>query len=78
MSGVERLAYRIQGNACSGAVIRGNITNEYDNNEAHSSLSGVNIWPMDKGFEYDTGKSLHESISIIQTTLGFLSFQIVF
>jgi len=51
--GVERLAYRIQGDACSTTNIPSNISNDYSNNEAHSAMGGVNIWPMDKGFEYD-------------------------
>ncbi|CAF4249716.1 unnamed protein product, partial [Rotaria sp. Silwood2] len=53
VAGVERLAYRIQGNSCSGTVLPNDINNDYSNNEVHSAMSGVNIWPMDKGFEYD-------------------------
>ncbi|CAM2722167.1 unnamed protein product [Rotaria socialis] len=52
--GVERLAYRIQCDACSGTNVSINITNDYWNNEAHSAMTGVNIWPLDKGFDYDT------------------------
>ncbi|CAF3424464.1 unnamed protein product [Rotaria sp. Silwood1] len=54
VAGVERLAYRIQGNSCSGTVLPNDITNDYSNNEVHSAMSGFNIWPMDKGFEYDS------------------------
>jgi len=53
VSGVDQLAYRIQGNACPGTVIPSTIDNDYDNNEAHSASSGANLWPMDKGFDYD-------------------------
>jgi hypothetical protein len=55
VAGVERLAYRIQGDACPGTVVPTGINNSYWNNEAHSAMSGVNIWPDDPGFEYDTG-----------------------
>jgi hypothetical protein len=47
------LAYRIQGNSCPGTVLPVGINNNYWNNEAHSAMSGVNIWPMDPGFLYD-------------------------
>ncbi|CAF3925163.1 unnamed protein product [Rotaria sp. Silwood2] len=53
VAGVERLAYRIQCDACSGTNIPSNISNDYWNNEAHSAMTGVNIWPTDKGFDYD-------------------------
>lgn len=57
VSGAQRQAYRIQGNACPGAAALPNDTvNDYDNNEAHSVMAGVNMWPQDKGFNYDTGK----------------------
>ncbi|CAF4366562.1 unnamed protein product [Rotaria socialis] len=52
VSGVERLAYRIQGEACPGTYTPYNIYNSYSNNEAHSAMSGVNLWPLDKGFVY--------------------------
>jgi hypothetical protein len=55
VAGVERLAYRIQGNSCPGTVLPVGINNNYWNNEAHSAMSGVNIWPMDTGFVYDQG-----------------------
>lgn len=55
VAGVERLAYRVQFDACSTANVPSNISNDYWNNEAHSGMSGVNIWPLDKGFDYDTG-----------------------
>lgn len=58
VAGVDRLAYRVQGNACPGTVVPSGVDNDYDNNEAHSAASGFNIWPMDKGFEYDTGEYL--------------------
>ncbi|CAF4773440.1 unnamed protein product [Rotaria sp. Silwood1] len=55
VAGVERLAYRIPGESCGGQdiYIPPNIINEYSNNEAHSAMSGVNLWPSDKGFIYD-------------------------
>ncbi|CAF1351069.1 unnamed protein product [Rotaria sordida] len=55
VAGVERLAYRIPGESCGGQdiYIPPNIINEYSNNEAHSAMSGVNLWPSDKGFTYD-------------------------
>ncbi|CAF3773857.1 unnamed protein product [Rotaria sp. Silwood1] len=51
VAGVERLAYRIPGESCGGQdiYIPPNIINEYSNNEAHSAMSGVNLWPSDKG-----------------------------
>lgn len=56
VAGVERIAYRIQGNSCPGTSLPDGITNDYENNEAHSAMAGVVLWPQDKGFEYDTGK----------------------
>jgi hypothetical protein len=56
VAGVERLAYRIQGNSCPGTVLPGDIINDYSNNEAHSAMSGVNLWPSDSGFVFDQGK----------------------
>ncbi|CAF3664415.1 unnamed protein product [Rotaria sordida] len=53
IAGVERLAYRIQGNSCSGTILPDDISNDYSNNEVHSAMSGVSIWPKDKGFQYD-------------------------
>ncbi|CAF4012065.1 unnamed protein product [Rotaria sp. Silwood2] len=49
VAGVERLAYRIPGESCGGQAIYipPNIINEYSNNEAHSAMSGVNLWPED-------------------------------
>ena len=60
VSGAQRLCYRIQGNSCPGTVLPSGISNDYDNNEAHSSMSGVNIWPTDLGFDYDTSKLLEK------------------
>ena len=57
VAGVERLAYRIQGNACPGTGLPSDISNDYANNEVHSAMSGVNIWQMDTGFAYDLSKS---------------------
>ncbi|CAF1678009.1 unnamed protein product, partial [Adineta ricciae] len=54
VAGVERIAYRIQGDACPGTAVPSNITNLYANNEAHSAMAGVAIWPVDPGFSYDT------------------------
>ena len=58
--GVERLAYRIHGDTCGGPdiYVPPNITNEYSNNEAHSVMSGVNVFPSDKGFIYDRSMSI--------------------
>ena len=56
VAGVQRIAYRIQGNSCPGTVLPANITNDYSNNEAHSTMAGVVIWPQDPGFQYDTSK----------------------
>ena len=58
VAGVERLAYRIHGESCGGpdVFIPANITNEYSNNEAHSAMSGVNLWPTDRGFIYDRSR----------------------
>lgn len=55
VAGVERLAYRIQGETCGtqNLTIPGGLLNTYANNEAHSVMSGVNLWPADKGFVYD-------------------------
>jgi len=58
VSGAQRIAYRIQGNACPGTVLPTGISNDYDNNEAHSTMAGVVMWPTDSGFIYDTSKSL--------------------
>lgn len=56
VAGVERLAFRIQGNSCPGTILPSDINNDYFNNEIHSAMSGVNIWPKDKGFDYDMSK----------------------
>ena len=58
VAGVERLAYRVHGETCGGPTVYvpPNITNEYSNNEAHSAMAGVSIWPSDKGFIYDRSK----------------------
>ncbi|CAF3091006.1 unnamed protein product [Rotaria socialis] len=53
VAGVERLAYRIQGNSCPSTVLTVGMNNSYWNNEAHSAMSGVNLWPMDTGFQSD-------------------------
>lgn len=58
MSGVERSAYRIQGEQCPGITAPGGVTNDYSNNEAHSAMFGVSLWPLDKGFSYDRSKYL--------------------
>ncbi len=60
VSGVDRLCYRIQGNACPGTVLPTGLLNDYDNNEAHSCMAGISIWPVDTGFPNDTGKSLEK------------------
>lgn len=58
VSGAQRLAYRIQGNSCPTTVLPNGIYNDYDNNEAHSTMAGVVMWPSDAGFQYDTSKIL--------------------
>jgi hypothetical protein len=58
VAGVQRIAYRIQGNSCPGTVLPTNIVNNYYNNEAHSVMAGVVMWPGDLGFQYDTSKSI--------------------
>ncbi len=58
VAGVQRIAYRIQGNACPWTVLPSGISNDYSNNEAHSTMTGVSMWPQDSGFAYDTSKSL--------------------
>lgn len=55
MAGVERLGYRINGAACPGAPWTFGISNSFSNNEVHSAMSGVNVWPMDRGFTFDRG-----------------------
>ncbi|CAF2873113.1 unnamed protein product [Rotaria sp. Silwood2] len=54
VAGVQRQAYRIQGNSCPGTVLPAGINNDYDNNEAHSVMACVNMWPLDTSFPYDT------------------------
>jgi hypothetical protein len=61
---VERIAYRIQGDACPSTTVPSNINNSYSNNEAHSAMAGVSIWAPDPGFSYDTGMSLN-SVTLI-------------
>lgn len=53
VAGAERLAYRIQGNTCPETQLQQNINNNYANNEAHSAMAGVSLWPSDRGFPYD-------------------------
>nr|ACD54600.1 fibrocystin-like protein [Adineta vaga] len=53
VAGVERVAYRIQGDACSSTLVPTYINNSYSNNEVHSAMVGVSIWPRDKGFFFD-------------------------
>ena len=76
VAGVERLAYRIPGQSCGGSDIYNppNITNEYSNNEAHSAMSGVNLWPSDKGFIYDRSRcsESHSSPYIVCFSLTIL------
>ena len=55
IAGVERLGYRINGAACVGAPNANGISNDFVNNEVHSAMSGVNVWPQDRGFTYDRG-----------------------
>ncbi|CAF2963963.1 unnamed protein product [Rotaria sp. Silwood2] len=67
VTGAQRLCYRIQGNACPGTILPNNISNDYDNNEAHSAMSGVNIWPTDAGFMYDTRCVLFKGFKTYKT-----------
>ncbi|CAF0853204.1 unnamed protein product [Didymodactylos carnosus] len=53
VAGVERLGIRIQGASCPGTVLPSGINNSYSNNEVHSAMAGVSIWPDDQ-FIYDT------------------------
>jgi hypothetical protein len=53
VAGAERVAYRIEGDRCPGAIVPISIYNSYSNNEAYSVMSGVNIWPANRGFIYD-------------------------
>lgn len=78
VAGAERAAYRIHGETCGGPdiYVPPNITNEYSNNEVHSAMSGVNFWPMDKGFIYDRSKPHSELWKHI--TLSYTSFQDAF
>ncbi len=57
VAGVQRVAYRIQGNSCPGTVLPTGIVNDYNNNEAHSTMAGVVMWPTDIGFPSDPSKS---------------------
>lgn len=61
VAGVERIAYRIQGNSCPEKSLPDGINNDYDNNEAHSAMAGVVLWPTDQGFQYDTGRKLNST-----------------
>ncbi|CAF1377186.1 unnamed protein product, partial [Adineta steineri] len=54
VAGVERIGYRVQGDACPNTTVSSNITNHYANNEVHCAMAGVAIWPTDPGFGYDT------------------------
>ncbi|UJR08495.1 hypothetical protein I4U23_012761 [Adineta vaga] len=53
VAGVERLAYRVQGDTCSVGNIPQDTINDFSNNEAHSTMAGVNIWPSDRGLVFD-------------------------
>ena len=55
VAGVQRLAYRIQGNGCSGNSSVSVLNNDYANNEAHSAMCGVAIFPNDRVSPYDRG-----------------------
>lgn len=55
IAGVERLGYRIHGTACDSSRIPSSVNNEFTNNEVHSAMSGVNVWPQDRGFTFDRG-----------------------
>ncbi|CAF3397266.1 unnamed protein product, partial [Rotaria socialis] len=67
VSGAQRLAYRIQGNSCPGTVLPSGINNDYDNNEAHSAMSGINLWFFDSGFQYDTRCVLFKGFKTYKT-----------
>lgn len=75
VSGVQRIAYRIQGNACPGTVVPTGILNHYDNNEAHSTMIGVTMWPVDKGFDYDTSKIFKKEINVrLNSNIEFIFY----
>jgi hypothetical protein len=76
VAGVERLAYRIQGNSCPGTILPSNISNDYANNEVHSAMSGVNIWPTDKGFDYDLSKLFNLNFNLIKIMILFFRLYI--
>lgn len=59
VAGVQRLAYRIQGNGCSDNTSVATVNNEYANNEAHSAMCGVAIFPTDRVSPYDRGLFNH-------------------
>lgn len=56
VAGTERIAYRIRGNPCSLDSLPTSFVNEFSNNEAHSVMSGVTLWPTDRVSPYDRGK----------------------
>ncbi|CAF1656840.1 unnamed protein product, partial [Adineta ricciae] len=53
VAGVERLAFRIKGDVCPGVIIPSYINNTHSNNEVHSAMAGVSIWPNDRGSVFD-------------------------
>ena len=50
---MERLAFRIKGDVCPGVTIPSYINNTHSNNEVHSAMAGVGIWPDDRGSVFD-------------------------
>ena len=64
---MQRIAYRIQGNSCPGTVLPSDIVNDYDNNEAHSSMTGAVMWPLDTGFPSDTSKLFRSVLCVIMS-----------
>jgi hypothetical protein len=65
VAGIERIAYLIVGAACDPTIAPSGITNIYENNEAHSVQSGVNMWPNNATFAYDRGKRIKTSMSVL-------------
>ena len=70
VAGVRRLAYRIQGNGCSDNSSVAIFNNDYANNEAHSAMCGVGIFPNDRVSPYDRGL-LEDCMIRVQSVSSF-------
>lgn len=78
VSGVDRVAFRIQGNGCPLTNPVPSANNIYENNEVHSAMAGVSIWPSDKGFYADRGNEINFRILIMNSSILIMYFQHVF